>query len=136
MAKIIVHLYNSGITFERKSMKPSAKQILPDFNQIPVNGLKIEGMETSSGIKGLGSIEFARNRFDPYLVLFNDHLAMNVMKLKEKHYTEIERMILLPRRKPYALRLYFKHDHRTFSTTILNRELLLQIYEFLLVKMK
>ncbi|HAF61346.1 MAG TPA: hypothetical protein DCK95_03355 [Anaerolineaceae bacterium] len=117
-------------------MKPRAKQPLPDFSQIPADGLKIEGMETSSGIKGLGSIEFARNRFDPYLVLFEDHLVMNVMRLKEKPYSEIERMILLPRRKPYALRLYFKHDHRTFSTTILNRELLQQIYDFLLVKNK
>ncbi len=115
-------------------MKTRAPQPLPDFSNIPPQGLKINGMETISGIKGFGSIEFARNRFDPYFVLFQDHLAMNVMHLREKPYTEIERLILLPRKKPYALRLYFKHDHRTFSTTILDRELLVAVYEFLLTR--
>jgi hypothetical protein len=61
---------------------------------------------------------------------------MNGMHLREKPYVEIERMILMPRRKPYALRMYFQQDHRTFSMTILDRELLMAIYEFIQGKRK
>lgn len=117
-------------------MKTRAAHPLPDFNRIPAEGLKIVGMETISGIKGFGSIEFARNRYDPYLMLYDDHLAMNVMRPREKPYMEIERLILMPRSKPYALRLYFKQDHRTFSMTILDRELLMAVYEFIQGKRK
>ena len=117
-------------------MKTRTARPLPEFSHIPVEGLKILGMETISGIKGFGSIQFARNRYDPYLMLYNDHLAMNVMRPKDKPYGEIERIILMPRSKPYALRLYFKQDYRTFSMTILDRELLMAVYEFIQVKRK
>jgi len=117
-------------------MKNRTAHPLPDFSHIPAEGLKIVGMEAISGIKGFGSIQFARNRYDPYLMLYTDHLAMNVMHTKDKPYREIERMILMPRRKPYAMRLYFKQDYRTFSMTILDRELLMAVYEFIQVKRK
>jgi len=117
-------------------MSKSMSHIHPDFQQIPPEGLKIEVMETITGIKGLGLMEFARNRFDPFLTIYDDHLDLNVVRIKQKPYQQIERIILLPRKKPYALRLHFIHDLFTFSATILDRELLLEIHEFILRRMR
>jgi hypothetical protein len=108
----------------------------PDFSHVPPEGLRINVMETSSGIKGLGSIELGRNRYDPSLTLYETQLEMNVVRIKHKPYDQIERIILLPKRKPYAVRLYFLHDSYTFSMTILDRDLLLKVYHFILGKME
>ncbi len=116
-------------------MKKPLTHFRPDFQHIPPEGFKIEVMETSSGIKGLGSIEFGRNRFDPFLTVYETHLDLNVTRIKRRPYDQIERLILLPHRKPYAMRLYFAHDLYTFSATILDRELLLQLYNFILQKL-
>ena len=116
-------------------MKKPFVHFRPDFQHISPEGFKIEVMETSSGIKGLGSIEFGRNRFDPFLTVYETHLDLNVTRVKRKFYDQIERIILLPRKKPYAMRLYFAQDLYTFSATILDRELLQQLYNFILQKM-
>jgi hypothetical protein len=115
-------------------MKKILVHFRPDFQHIPPEGYKIEAMETSSGVKGLGSIEFNRNRFDPFLTVYETHLDLNVTHIKQRFYDQIERIILLPRKKPYAMRLYFAQDLYTFSATILDRELLQQLYDFILQK--
>lgn len=99
---------------------------------IPDEGMPIEVMEIITGIKGLGPIEIAKNRLDPYLVIFNDRMEINAVKKNLIHYDQIERIIQLPNsRKPFAIRLYLKQSKNTYSVTLLDRSLLVYIYELI-----
>jgi len=104
---------------------------------IPEEGIHIDVMEIITGIKGLGPIEMARNRLDPYLVIFNDRVEINAAKNTVIHYDQIERIIRLPNsRKPFAIRLYLKQSKNTFSVTLLDRSLLMHIYDLVSDKIR
>lgn len=101
-------------------------------SDFPDEGIHIDVMEIITGIKGLGAIEVARNRLDPYVVLFKNQIKINAYKQTLISFKQIERMIFLPNKQnPYAMRIYPSRSKHTYSFTILDQELLVRIFNYI-----
>ncbi|NMB62899.1 MAG: hypothetical protein GYA18_11260 [Chloroflexi bacterium] len=101
-------------------------------SDIPGEGIHVEVMEIITGFKGLGSIEMARNRLDPYIDLFSNQIRINAYKQVLVSYGQVERLVFLPNKhSPYAIRVYLKQSKYTYSFTILDQDLLVKIFDYI-----
>ena len=131
---IAIGVFFSVRTLRRKfkAVEGAKELIIP--NQMPTEGVNIPILEALAGFKSFGPIIFWHNNIAPRLVLFEDHIEYQALRLKKARYYEIEEVHSIRGKFYNRMRINFKDTNVSFSAVFTDKELLERVLNFLETK--